>query len=67
MQGEKLRWWSLYHEPEHELVGKVQLFINYSAIIDENSNLKVNLLYLVQDKFYVECKEEKELQKNMMH
>nr|GMD85036.1 Rhomboid-like protease 5 [Ipomoea batatas]GME11634.1 Rhomboid-like protease 5 [Ipomoea batatas] len=39
-QGEKLRWWSLYHEPEHELVGKVQLFINYSTIIDENSNLK---------------------------
>nr|GLL48126.1 uncharacterized protein LOC109170389 [Ipomoea trifida] len=38
--GEKLRWWSLYHEPEHELVGKVQLFINYSTIIDENSNLK---------------------------
>lgn len=43
MQGEKLRWWSLYHEPEHELVGKVQLFINYSTIIDENSNLKVNV------------------------
>ncbi|VFQ79021.1 unnamed protein product [Cuscuta campestris] len=37
---EKLRWWSLYHEPEHELVGKVQLYINYSAIIDEHSNLK---------------------------
>ncbi|CAH9129911.1 unnamed protein product [Cuscuta epithymum] len=38
--GDKLRWWSLYHEPEHEVVGKVQLYINYSAIIDEHSNLK---------------------------
>ncbi|OIT28396.1 PREDICTED: uncharacterized protein LOC109212700 [Nicotiana attenuata] len=38
--GEKLRWWSVYREPEHELVGKVQLFINYSATFDENSHLK---------------------------
>lgn len=38
--GEKLRWWSIYHEPEHELVGKVQLYINYSMGIDENSQLK---------------------------
>lgn len=38
--GDKLRWWSIYREPEHELVGKVQLFINYSTTLDENSHLK---------------------------
>ncbi|KAI5654995.1 hypothetical protein M9H77_32182 [Catharanthus roseus] len=37
--GDKLRWWSIYREPEHELVGRVQLFINYSTSVDEN-NLK---------------------------
>ncbi|KAL6997388.1 hypothetical protein U1Q18_007515 [Sarracenia purpurea var. burkii] len=38
--GDKLRWWSIYREPEHELVGKLQLYINYSTILDENSHLK---------------------------
>ncbi|XP_055829046.1 uncharacterized protein LOC129897964 isoform X1 [Solanum dulcamara] len=38
--GDKLRWWSIYHEPEHELVGRVQLYINYSTSPDENSNTK---------------------------
>ncbi|KAG5543870.1 hypothetical protein RHGRI_016584 [Rhododendron griersonianum] len=38
--GDKLRWWSIYREPDHELVGKLQLFINYSTVLDENSNLK---------------------------
>lgn len=38
-QGEKLRWWSIYHEPDHNLVGRVQLYINYSTNVDEN-NLK---------------------------
>ncbi|KAL8145434.1 hypothetical protein AgCh_003556 [Apium graveolens] len=38
--GDKLRWWSIYREPEHELVGKLQLFINYSTTLDENSHLK---------------------------
>lgn len=37
--GDKLRWWSIYREPEHELVGRVQLFINYTTSVDEN-NLK---------------------------
>ncbi|XP_057973118.1 uncharacterized protein LOC131161393 isoform X2 [Malania oleifera] len=37
---DKLRWWSIYHEPEHDLVGKVQLYINYSTSLDENSHLK---------------------------
>ncbi|KAJ4964028.1 hypothetical protein NE237_023967 [Protea cynaroides] len=38
--GDKLRWWSIYHEPEHELVGRLQLYINYSTSPDENSHLK---------------------------
>ncbi|KAK9166916.1 hypothetical protein Scep_002107 [Stephania cephalantha] len=38
--GDKVRWWSIYHEPEHELVGRLQLYINYSTSIDDNSNLK---------------------------
>ncbi|XP_031265105.1 uncharacterized protein LOC116123465 isoform X3 [Pistacia vera] len=28
---EKIRWWPIYHEPEHELVGRIQLHINYST------------------------------------
>ncbi|KAK3017683.1 hypothetical protein RJ639_004050 [Escallonia herrerae] len=40
MQGDKLRWWPIYHEPEHELVGRIQLFINYSTSLDENGHLK---------------------------
>ncbi|KAJ7965795.1 Pesticidal crystal cry8Ba protein [Quillaja saponaria] len=37
---DKLRWCSVYHEPGHELVGKMQLYINYSTSSDENSHLK---------------------------
>ncbi|KAA0038672.1 uncharacterized protein E5676_scaffold455G005750 [Cucumis melo var. makuwa] len=37
---EKLRWWSIYREPEHELVGKIQLYVNYSASTDDNSHPK---------------------------
>lgn len=44
MQGDKLRWWSIYHEPEHELVGRVQLYINYSTSPDENSHTKVSTI-----------------------
>ncbi|KAK9758272.1 hypothetical protein RND81_01G219800 [Saponaria officinalis] len=36
---DKLRWWSIFREPEHELVGKVQLYVNFSTSSDEN-NLK---------------------------
>ncbi|KAF3773363.1 hypothetical protein EJ110_NYTH55496 [Nymphaea thermarum] len=36
---DKLRWWSIYHEPEHELVGRLQLYLNYTTT-DENSSLK---------------------------
>ncbi|CAO2834467.1 unnamed protein product, partial [Amaranthus hypochondriacus] len=39
-QNDKLRWWSIFREPEHELVGKVQLYINFSTSVDENYNLK---------------------------
>ncbi|PWA52563.1 hypothetical protein CTI12_AA453550 [Artemisia annua] len=35
-QNDKLRWWSIYREPEHELVGKIQLYINYTTSLDEN-------------------------------
>lgn len=37
IQGEKLRSCFIYCEPEHEQVGKIQLFINYSTTQDENS------------------------------
>ncbi|WOL19976.1 hypothetical protein Cni_G28778 [Canna indica] len=37
---DKLRWWSIYSEPQHELVGRVQLYINYTTSPDENSALK---------------------------
>lgn len=47
MQNDKLRWWSIYQEPEHELVGRIQLFINYSTSLDENSHLKVTFYVLV--------------------
>ncbi|MFS7974801.1 hypothetical protein Hanom_Chr10g00872971 [Helianthus anomalus] len=33
---EKLRWWSIYREPEHELVGKIQLHINYTTSLDDS-------------------------------
>ncbi|KAF5456023.1 hypothetical protein F2P56_025539 [Juglans regia] len=37
---DRLRWWSIYREPEHELVGKIQLYINYSTSSDDNSHPK---------------------------
>ncbi|XP_076884501.1 uncharacterized protein LOC143533654 [Bidens hawaiensis] len=33
---EKLRWWSIYREPEHVLVGKIQLYINYTTSLDDS-------------------------------
>ncbi|XP_052197461.1 uncharacterized protein LOC127804619 isoform X2 [Diospyros lotus] len=38
--GDKLRWWPICKEPEHELVGRIQLYINYSTSPDENNHLK---------------------------
>jgi hypothetical protein len=40
VQTDKLRWWSIFREPEHELVGRIQLYINYTTAADEN-NMKV--------------------------
>ena len=46
MQGDKLRWWTMYLEPEHELVGRTQLYINYTTSPDENSHPKVHDILL---------------------
>ncbi|KAH7860036.1 hypothetical protein Vadar_008426 [Vaccinium darrowii] len=35
--GDKLRWWSIYQEPEHELVGRIQLYINYTTSYDASN------------------------------
>lgn len=43
MQADKVRWWPIYREPDHELVGKIQLYILYSTSADDNSNLKVSI------------------------
>ncbi|CAA6658860.1 unnamed protein product [Spirodela intermedia] len=37
---DKLRWCPIYREPEHELVGHLQLFVSYSTGLDENGSLK---------------------------
>ncbi|XP_078429702.1 pesticidal crystal cry8Ba protein [Wolffia australiana] len=37
---DKVRWWPIYCEPEHELVGHVQLFVGYSTGFDDNASLK---------------------------
>ncbi|WZZ22695.1 hypothetical protein YC2023_124082 [Brassica napus] len=36
-QSEKLKWWAIYHEPEHERIGKIQLHINYLSSLDERT------------------------------
>ncbi|KAJ8765800.1 hypothetical protein K2173_014922 [Erythroxylum novogranatense] len=36
----KLRWWPIFHEPDHEVVGRIQLNINYSITPDESSHQK---------------------------
>lgn len=45
MQGNKLRWWPIYHEPEHEVVGRVQLSIRYSNTPVENNHIKVLICF----------------------
>ena len=40
MQEDKLRWWTIYSDPEHESVGRVQLYINYTSSSD---HLKVSV------------------------
>ncbi|XP_073010311.1 uncharacterized protein [Typha latifolia] len=34
---DKLRWWSIFREPEHELVGRIQMYVNYTTSPDENT------------------------------
>ncbi|KAM0873373.1 hypothetical protein ACQ4PT_038102 [Festuca glaucescens] len=34
---DKLRWWSIYLEPEHELVGRIHLYVQYTTAADENN------------------------------
>ncbi|KAJ4828822.1 hypothetical protein Tsubulata_041098 [Turnera subulata] len=41
---DKIRWWPIYREPEHELVGRIQLYINYSTAPDENNNPKCGIV-----------------------
>ncbi|XP_010681049.2 uncharacterized protein LOC104896062 isoform X1 [Beta vulgaris subsp. vulgaris] len=41
---DRIRWWSIYHEPDHEPIGKVQLYINYSTSQDEYSHLKCGIV-----------------------
>ncbi|XP_011657956.1 uncharacterized protein LOC101209129 isoform X1 [Cucumis sativus] len=37
---EKTQWWPMYREPEHELVGRIQLHTSYSTSPDDNNSLK---------------------------
>ncbi|XP_056846428.1 uncharacterized protein LOC108835716 isoform X2 [Raphanus sativus] len=34
---DKLKWWAIYHEPEHERIGRIQLHINYLSSLDEKT------------------------------
>ncbi|KAG5085523.1 hypothetical protein AAZX31_19G072200 [Glycine max] len=43
---DKLRWWPIYREPNHELMGKLQLYVNYSTSADDNSHLKQRQLHM---------------------
>jgi hypothetical protein len=45
MQADKLRWWSIYREPGHEIVGPIHLYIHYTTAADE-SNMKVQMLQI---------------------
>lgn len=37
---DKTQWWPVYREPEHELVGRIQLHTSYSTSPDDNNSLK---------------------------
>ncbi|PKA55423.1 hypothetical protein AXF42_Ash006625 [Apostasia shenzhenica] len=37
---EKTRWWPIYLEPEHELVGQMQVCMSYTSSLDDNNALK---------------------------
>ncbi|KAF3439219.1 hypothetical protein FNV43_RR17494 [Rhamnella rubrinervis] len=38
--GDKLRWWPIYGDPEHEPVGRIQLCLKYSTSPNENNQPK---------------------------
>ncbi|XP_024028571.1 uncharacterized protein LOC21391910 [Morus notabilis] len=37
---DKLKWWPIYSDPEHEPVGRVQLYINYTTTLGESNHPK---------------------------
>ncbi|PKU84945.1 hypothetical protein MA16_Dca026827 [Dendrobium catenatum] len=37
---DKVRWWSIYREPENEFVGRIQLYVNYSTTTNEINSWK---------------------------
>ncbi|XP_038883502.1 uncharacterized protein LOC120074448 isoform X3 [Benincasa hispida] len=41
---EKTQWWPVYREPEHELVGRIQLHTSYSTSPDDNNSLKCGVV-----------------------
>jgi hypothetical protein len=43
VQANKLHWWSIFREPEHEPVGHIQLYVHYTTAANEN-NMKVEML-----------------------
>lgn len=43
MQGDKLRWYPIYVDPESEPVGRIQLRINYSMSQDNIDHPKVHI------------------------
>ncbi|KAJ7943715.1 Pesticidal crystal cry8Ba protein [Quillaja saponaria] len=36
----RLRWWPIYHEPQHDLIGRLQLHIDYTTSSDDSHHLK---------------------------
>jgi hypothetical protein len=41
IQNDRVRWYGFYNEREHECVGKVQLFLNYTTTSGEIGSAKV--------------------------
>jgi len=44
VQSDRVRWYNIYSEPEHECVGKVQLFLSYNVTSGEVDSAKVKTL-----------------------
>ncbi|KAL9241380.1 hypothetical protein vseg_015499 [Gypsophila vaccaria] len=41
---DKVRWWPIYNESDHEPIGKIQLYANYLTVQDDNSHLKYGIV-----------------------